>query len=219
MRLVALSDTHEYHNRLQVPDGDLLIHAGDFSMRADIRTVKEFARWFKALPHQHKIIVAGNHDAACEGRIQTMTEIFDPVIYLDHEEVVGKIGGYRVFGSPYTQAIYDPSPWFFDYQKGPRSRELWDQIPDGIDILITHGPPKGILDLVPFPRPGESPNVGDINLLSRVMDVKPKVHIFGHIHEGHGSYIRPEVWETKFYNVSVCDGDYRPVNPVTVIDL
>jgi Icc-related predicted phosphoesterase len=74
------------------------------------------------------------------------------------------------------------------------------------------------MDLVPFPHPGESPNVGDVNLLYRVHEVKPKVHIFGHIHEGYGSYIRDHL-DTKFYNVAVCDGNYNPVNPITVVDI
>lgn len=216
MRLVCLSDTHGYHEGLSIPDGDVLIHAGDFSMRAKHQDLQSFRKWFKALPHKHKIFVPGNHDMICETDRYWAHREFSGVTYLEHNSV--EIEGVRFFGSPYTQAIYDPSPWFFDYQSGPRSRELWDQIPEGTDVLITHGPPKGILDLVNEAHPGEMPNVGDINLLSRVMDVKPKVHIFGHIHEGYGSYIR-EHWDTKFFNVSVCDVNYQPNNPVTVIDL
>jgi Icc-related predicted phosphoesterase len=74
------------------------------------------------------------------------------------------------------------------------------------------------MDLVPFPHPGESPNVGDVNLLTRVMDVKPALMFFGHIHEGYGSYKHP-VYQTQFYNVSICDGSYQPVNPITVVDI
>ena len=217
MRIVAMSDTHEYHNRLQVPDGDLLIHAGDFSMRAKHHDLIQFAQWFKALPHKHKIFVPGNHDMICETDPHWARQELGGVIYLDHS-VTGRVEGYRIFGSPYTQAIYDPSPWFFDYQQGPRSKELWEKIPDGIDILITHGPPKDIMDLVDDPHPGDTTNVGDVNLLYRVHEVKPKVHIFGHIHEGYGSYIRDHL-DTKFYNVAVCDGNYNPVNPITVVDI
>lgn len=218
MRLVCLSDTHGYHKRLTIPDGDVLIHAGDFSMRANKPVVSEFAMWFKSLPHKHKIITAGNHDMACEGSRMWTIDTFGPSVnYLVHQSV--KIDELYFFASPYSPAIHDPSDWAFDYKRtSSRSRDLWDAIPMNTNVLITHGPPKGILDLVPVPLPGENPNVGDINLLSRVMDVKPKVHIFGHIHEGYGSYER-ELWATKFYNVCVCDGGYRPVNPVTVIDL
>lgn len=217
MRIVALSDTHGYHNGLQVPDGDLLIHAGDFSMRANKLIVIEFANWFKSLPHKHKIVISGNHDAACDGRLPWAREVFSPAIYLDHE--LCEVMGYSIFASPYTSSIYEPSPWFFDYPRyGERSKELWDQLPDYLDLLITHGPPHGIMDLVPFIHPGEDPHVGDENLLNRVKQILPRIHIFGHIHEGHGSYVH-DIWSTKFYNVCVCDGDYRPVNPITVIDL
>jgi Icc-related predicted phosphoesterase len=202
---------------LTIPDGDVLIHAGDFSMRAKHHDLIEFAKWFKSLPHQHKIFVPGNHDMVCESDSHWSRQEFSGVIYLDHS-VTGRIPGLRVFGSPYSQAIYDPSPWFFDYQAGARSQELWRQIPDGIDVLITHGPPKGILDLVDEAHPGEDPHVGDVNLLHRVHEVKPKVHIFGHIHEGYGSYIREHL-DTRFYNVCVCDVNYQPNNPITVIDL
>lgn len=218
MRLVVMSDTHGYHKRLTVPDGDVLIHAGDFSMRAKAYDIMEFAGWFKSLPHKHKIMTPGNHDMACEGnRSRTDEEFGRKVHYLVHQTAI--IEGVKFFVSPYSIAIYDPSPWAFDYQKtSARSKDLWEQIPMDTDVLVTHGPPKGILDKVLHPFPGEDANVGDLNLLSRVMDVKPKVHLFGHIHEGYGSYIR-ELWETKFYNVSVCDADYKPVNPITVIDL
>lgn len=228
MRIIALSDTHGYHKRLTVPDGDLLIHAGDFSMRAKAHDVVEFARWFKALPHPHKIFVPGNHDMACEQDGSWAREEFAPAIYLEHEAC--EVMGYTIFGSAYSSAIYDPSPWFFDYQRyGSRSKDLCDQIPDHVDILITHGPPYGIGDLVPDPRVGEDPHVGDPNLLNRVKQTLPRIHIFGHIHEGYGVY-RPDYvdmfghndpreFNVEFYNVCVCNGDYKPVNPITVIDL
>lgn len=217
MRIVAISDTHGYHKRLTIPEGDMLICAGDFSMRAKSYEVTQFAEWFNQQPHKYKVIVPGNHDVACEGDRPWCKEEFSPAVYLDHEE--SKVAGYRVFGSPYSSSIYEPSPWAFDYPpNGDRSERLWSQIPDGIDILITHGPPKGILDVVLDPHVGEDQHVGDVNLLYHVKRVIPKVHIFGHIHEGYGKYISP-VWTTEFYNVCVCDVHYQPRNPVTVIDL
>lgn len=217
-RIVALSDTHGYHKQLQVPDGDLLIHAGDLGMRTKAYEVVEFARWFNSLPHPNKIVIAGNHDMACEGRNRLWTcETFAPTIYLDHESC--EVNGYRIFGSPYTSSVYEPSPWFFDYPRyGERSKSLWAQIPKNLDILITHGPPYMIRDLVPEPNPGEDPHVGDANLLARVRKTLPRLHIFGHIHEGHG-HSENDLFTTQFYNVSVCDGAYRPVNPITVIEI
>lgn len=214
MRIVALSDTHGYHKQLSIPDGDVLIHAGDFSMRAKSRDVTEFVEWINSLPHKHKIMTPGNHDMACESHNMWS---YEPTVYLCHEST--EIEGIKFFASPYSVAIYDPSPWAFDYQRDSEGfKQKWSEIPMDTDVLITHGPPKGILDRVLSPHPGEDPNVGDINLLYRVMDVRPKVHLFGHIHEGYGSYQHP-VYPTKFYNVSVCNVNYKPDNPITVIDL
>lgn len=217
MRIVAMSDTHGYHRNLKVPDGDLLIHAGDFSMRAKLKDVVEFARWFKSLPHKHKILVPGNHDVYCEFDPAWAREEFFPAILLAHEEC--EIEGRRIFGSPYSSSIYEPSPWSFDYRPdGPRSKELWSQIPDHLSILITHGPPKGMCDLVDSAHIGEDPHVGDLNLLRNVERALPSLHIFGHIHEGYGNFAS-DMWSTSFHNVSVCDVEYRPVNPVSIINL
>jgi Icc-related predicted phosphoesterase len=202
---------------MDIPDGDMLICAGDFSMRAKNFEVTQFAEWFNKQPHQFKVIVPGNHDVYCETDPHFAREEFAPATYLCHEEK--EVNGYRVFGSPYSSSIYEPSPWSFDYNpKGPRSEAIWSQIPDNIDILITHGPPKGILDRVFDPHVGEDPHVGDVNLLYHVKRGLPRVHIFGHIHEAYGSYIR-DTWTTRFYNVCICDVHYQPSNPVTVFDL
>jgi Icc-related predicted phosphoesterase len=217
LKIVAISDTHGFHKGLTIPDGDMLICAGDFSMRAEMKHVVEFAQWFNSHPHKHKVVVAGNHDMYCEGERQWTKDEFFPAIYLVHEEA--EVNGYRVFGSPYSSCIFVPSAWSFDYDpKGPRSEGLWSQIPDNLDILITHGPPKGILDKVDRTNPREDEHVGDVNLLYHVKRALPRAHIFGHIHEGAGSYIS-DLWTTKFYNACVCNGKYKPMNPVTVFDL
>lgn len=216
MRIVALSDTHGHHKKMTIPDGDLLIYAGDFSMCARLNDVVEFAAWLKALPHEHKIVIPGNHDLYCEGEFQWAREEFFPAEYLMHMPT--EIAGYRIFGSPYSSSIFEPSRWVFDYPRdGPRSRQLWEHIPDGTDILVTHGPPKGILDRVLNVHQGEDPHVGDFYLKQVVERVRPKVHIFGHIHEGFGSQVVE--YGTSFYNVCVCNVYYKPLNPVTVIDL
>jgi len=217
MRIVCLSDTHGYHKLLKVPDGDMLICAGDFSMSAKLQHVVQFADWFKSRPHKYKIIVAGNHDMYCEDDHFWTRQEFFPAIYLNHE--AAEVGGLKIFGSPYSCALYQPSPWAFDYdRKSYRSEQLWSRIPEGLDILITHGPPKGILDLVDTHGTREDPNVGDVNLLYHVKRTLPKVHIFGHIHEGYGAY-ENAAFRTRFYNVSACDVRYNPSNPVTVFDL
>lgn len=218
MRIVALSDTHGFHNKLTVPDGDIFICAGDFAMRARLKHVSEFAKWVNHLPHKHKIVVAGNHDCACEEQDFLVKDEFSPSVYLRHDFI--HVDGVCFFGSPYTSAVHDPSQWNFDYPKyGERGKRLWLELLEApkIDVLITHGPPYGIMDRVLDPHPGEDPHVGDETLLRVVKQIQPKVHIFGHIHEGYGKQITEG--PTQFYNVSVCDVDYKPINPITVIDL
>lgn len=217
MRIVAMSDTHGYHKKLTVPDGDVFIHAGDFSMRARIEQVQEFTHWLDSLPHKHKIIVPGNHDIACESNSRSMMkDMFGSSIYLDHE--YHEIDGVVFFGSPYTTAIKDPSDWSFDYPRGGRRGALlWEPIlhGNGMDILITHGPAYGILDKVSDPHFGEDAHVGEKWLSNIIEKHNPTLHIFGHIHEGYG-HMRDV--ETSYYNVSVCTEQYKPTNPITTIN-
>lgn len=221
MRIVALSDTHGFHKFLNVPDGDVLVHAGDFSMAASYRDVVEFTEWLDDLPHKHKIVVPGNHDIYVHGAITLCEELFRPVHLLIDRAVT--LDGIEFFGSPWTPSIFEPSRWVFDYPKGSnRARRIWKNVPF-TNVLITHGPPQGILDEIPKEdcHPGETPNVGDPFLREYVETFGPMVHIFGHIHEGHGSVKSGDLgqFHTDFYNVCICDGAYKPINPITVIDL
>ncbi len=220
MRIVALSDTHGYHKKLSVPDGDVFIHAGDFSMRAKKKHVVEFASWVKSLPHKYKIIVPGNHDMACEGQESWAKEEFSPAMFLVHDFV--EIEGLVFFGSPYTSSIQEPSDWCYDYPRyGERGKRYWNSINGHyniIDVMITHGPPKFIGDLLCEPHVGEDPNVGDETLRTVVDRIDPRIHIFGHIHEGYGVY-QVDTCQTKFYNVSTCTLDYKPTNPIVTIDI
>lgn len=219
MRIVALSDTHLHHRDLTVPDGDVLVHAGDFSNRGTFGDLRDFAEWFLDQPHRHKVFTPGNHDLVCEDNsLSYIKTIFPGVHVLYHETVV--IDGVNFFGSPWSAEIYPGSPWSFSHPKSESSdfsARLWAQIPDGVDVLITHGPPYGVLDLVASAFKGEDPHVGDKNLLARVREINPKVHIFGHIHEQGG--LSDYEYQTWFYNAAICDLAYRPVNPITVIDL
>jgi len=218
MRLVCMSDTHGFHKKLTIPDGDMFICAGDFSMRAKMSHVVEFARWVDSLPHKYKIVVPGNHDMACEGNELWAQEEFAPAVFFRHD--YHYVGGLRIFGSAYSSSIFEPSEWCYDYPRygefGPR---LWSAIRDyPVDVLITHGPPRTIGDRVISQHDREDPHDGDGALLRVVKDIQPKVHIFGHIHEGYGSYTIQDC-STRFYNVSVCTVEYQPTNPVTIVDL
>lgn len=208
MRLVVIGDSHGYHDHLEVPDGDVLIHAGDFCSWGTIRDVIRFKTWLVAQPHKHKVVVAGNHDVTFErDPITSRVVLGDACTYLQDQETV--IAGVRFYGSPWQPYFCD---WAFNLRRGEPLRAKWDLIPLDTDVLITHGPPYGILDLVPY----DNEHVGCRELGKRITIVQPKVHIFGHIHEGYGHDRKGGI---DYYNVSVCTGDYKPINPVTVIDI
>ncbi len=206
MKLVIVSDTHLFHPEIE--KCDLLIHAGDACRYGTMSELKKFLKWFKAAPAKQKIFVPGNHDKVMEGpRGQNMFKGLENVHLLMGESV--KIGGFKIWGSPQTPRFFD---WAFMYSRGYAP---WEQIPDDTDILITHGPPYGHGDYVPR----DNRVVGCIELLNRVAKVKPKLHIFGHIHEGRGITRSDGIPGTAFINASIVDGDYRPIYKPWVIEL
>jgi Icc-related predicted phosphoesterase len=211
MRIVFASDTHSLHDRLLVPDGDVFVHCGDFTMNGELPDVAEFGRWVGSLPHPHKVVVAGNHDRSFEDDLPAALAALDishnGIVYLEDNALA--IEGVRFWGSPWQPWFYD---WAFNLRRGPEIAAKWELIPDDTDVLVTHGPPVGILDYVPR---GQQ-HVGCTDLLARVAEVKPRVHAFGHIHEGAGVLERDG---TTFVNASICDEKYRPVNPCRIVDL
>lgn len=205
MRIVCLSDTH--NEQFDVPEGDILIHAGDATIRGTVEEVSAFNAWFSALPHKHKIFVAGNHDWLFETNPVMARAVLDKsVIYLLDSSV--EIDGLKVYGSPWQPRFYD---WAFNLNRGPEMAEKWDLIPAGTDVLITHGPPHGILD-----RTAYGDLAGCEELIKKVKDVRPQVHIFGHIHEGYGQI---DKFGVTFINASNCDEKYYPVNPPIVLNI
>lgn len=210
MRLVILSDTHSLHGLIKVPNGDVLIHCGDLCGRGSIEDVRNFDRWLGTLPHKYKIIIAGNHDIAFES--QNAGQSICNAIYLQDSGV--EIDGLKFYGSPWQPEFFN---WSFNLPRGKPLQEKWNLIPDDVDILITHGPPHGILDECPDIRPGHgNVHAGCEELMMAVRRVNPIVHCFGHIHEGYG---RIKIGQTLFVNASICTGRYQPVNPVQVVDL
>ena len=224
MRLVVLSDTHSLHASIAggVPEGDVLIHGGDFCGSNSKVSVGAFLEWFAEQPHEHKIFIAGNHDGAferdpewCKAAIQ---DIDPSLVYLQDSGY--EIDGVKFWGSPWQPEFCD---WHFNLPRGPRLAEKWALIPDDTDVLITHGPPKNILDgCPPFPpsghegMPQETFHAGCEEMVKVVQRIKPKVHIFGHIHEGYGTHEQNGI---TFINGSNVNGAYRPVNPAIVFDI
>jgi len=208
---VAISDTHNRHSELTIPDADLIIHAGDSTGRGTTREITEFCEWYGSLPHQHKILIAGNHDWGFQENPEVCQRICkdNGIIYLQDSNVT--INGIKIHGSPQSPEFCD---WAFNCWRTQKMKDLdvhghdyefigkfWDMIPADTDILITHGPPYEILDRC------AGGNVGCEELLKAVKRVNPDFHIFGHIHEGSGN---KEIGETNFINASSLDGRYEP---------
>lgn len=206
-RIVCLSDTHNCNEQIAVPDGDILIHAGDATVSGTIDEILLFSQWLDRLPHRHKIFVAGNHDWLFEINNRLARKLLGAeIVYLQDSAV--EIEGLKIYGSPWQPWFFD---WAFNLPRGEPLAEKWRLIPPATDVLITHGPPFGILD---FPPDGS--NVGCEMLRRRIEEIRPKLHVFGHIHHSYGTVEKSGV---KFVNASNCDEAYEPVNPPLVFDL
>jgi Icc-related predicted phosphoesterase len=210
MKIWFISDTHNKHRQLKVPtDVDAVIHSGDESEARDPWTneheARDFFEWYSSLPIEAKFFVPGNHSTAMEQGLVQASE-YPSVHFLVHEQ--REWAGLKIFGSPYT-------PQFFDwaYMK-PRSEldAVWQSIPEGIDILITHGPPKGLFDLTRDMDTGGPVHVGSMSLMKHVEHrIQPRIHCFGHIHDernfsNYGAITRGQ---THFINCACCDNANR----------
>jgi Icc-related predicted phosphoesterase len=215
-RIVAISDTHGKHLGLQVPDGDVLIHCGDFCNHGTYKDAVKFIGWFQTIPHKHKIFIAGNHDLVFEqgsyNDITTLTEVMlsANTHYLNDSGV--NLHGINFWGSPVQPRFFN---WAFNRDRGPDIKKHWDKIPSNTDVLITHGPPYGILDEAP--RVTGFDHVGCKDLLQSTLDIAPKLHLFGHIHfSGGKSFIAPK---TTYINASLADENYAITQKPFVIDI
>lgn len=210
MQITFISDTHGLHHQMteDLPGGPILIHAGDVTGRGTIREINDFLTWFADLPYMHKIFIAGNHDFGFEAVRHNTDEgikIPDNVIYLQDDFVI--VEGIKVYGAPWQPRFFN---WAFNLDRGEPLAEKWKMIPDDTDILVTHGPPFGILD-----RTKEGLNVGCDDLFNRVLEVRPKIHVFGHIHEGYG---QTNIDGTTYINACMLNRNYSYRNLPVVID-
>lgn len=212
MRLVVISDTHGLHDQIQsLPEGDVLVHAGDFmNSGIDSRELISFNKWLGDQNFLHRIVCSGNHDRYFQAAPKIACSLLTNATYLENTGMV--IDGVSFWASPYTPAFLN---WAFMYPRGLAARKYWDQIPRGVDVLITHGPPYGILDQT---APGEA-HLGCEELRSAVEEKPPRVHLFGHIHGGAGVF---DDGVTRFVNAAYLNERYRPLAPagqVRVVDL
>ena len=216
MKIVFVSDTHCQHRRINVPDGDVFVHAGDFLLSGnmdELASLQDFNTWLGELPHKHKLLTFGNHDRMMEMMPAMRAEITNARVFVDQWV---EVDGVSFYLSPWTPRFPEGS----DYWKFMRERNqmytIWERIPPKTDVLVTHGPPYGGLDMTPYGR------AGDEALRRIVARVRPRIHAFGHIHEGYGreSTIQPpESRGTLFLNCSQVDAAYRLVNKPWVVEL
>jgi hypothetical protein len=213
-KITFISDTHTKHNQItaDLPGGDILIHAGDF-MNAGYNPDEAtgFFKWFDEINnYDTKIFIAGNHDRWMENepeKVKGLLTGYKTIDYLEDEELVdygdgpnGDLGGnIRMYGSPWQPEFYN---WAFNLPRhGKELKSKWDAIPNNTDILITHGPPYGYLDI----PGGQCVRVGCEILRERVDEFKPKINVFGHIHGSHGYHFNGH---THFINASVLNEQY-----------
>ncbi|MEM7657912.1 MAG: metallophosphoesterase family protein [Bacteroidota bacterium] len=206
MRLICISDTHGLHADLQLPDGDLLLHAGDLSKRGTREQLTDFFSWFEAQPHPYKVCIAGNHDFLAENHPNAFQQMIpDNCTYLEDSGV--EIEGIRIWGSPITPWFFD---WAFNRRRGAEIRKYWEQIPANTDILLTHGPPLGAGDMTFH---GQAAGCKDLREIIELH--QPRFHFFGHIHEAVGESL---IGATRCINVCSVNLKYQLVHEPVVID-
>ena len=206
MKIWHISDTHTYHNLLEIPeDIDLVIFSGDCSNPKDIyrneQEVREFINWFSELPIQHKVFIAGNHDCSIEKKLIVESDFNNNLIhYLENSSI--EIEGLKIYGSPYTPSFGN---WSF-MKARHKLFDTWEAIPEDTDILIVHGPPKGILDLS-YNREHVLEFCGCSALKKRVLKLNLKLMCFGHIHNSediiNAGIMKLSILDTIFSNGSV----------------
>ena len=217
-KITFISDTHTKHDKVNgfLPGGDILIHAGDLTGRGYLYEIDDFLKWFDKIDnYDTKIFIAGNHDFGFEdnpNQIKSLLTEYKTVDYLQDDLLLVGKGDYedmvKVWGTPWQPEFHN---WAFNLPRGEKLKEKWDMIPTNTDILITHGPPHGKLDYVPY----SNMNVGCEELIKRVNEIKPKINVFGHIHEGYGYVFDGN---THFINAAVLNGRYEFQNkPINVL--
>lgn len=215
-RITFISDTHTKHDKVSgfLTGGDILVHAGDLTGRGYITEIENFMKWYDNINnYDTKVFIAGNHDFGFQDdneKLRGLLTGYKTIDYLedelmmvgeDYEDMI------KIWGTPWQPEFHN---WAFNLPRGEKLKEKWDMIPTNTDILITHGPPFGKLDYVPY----DGVNVGCEELMKRVEQIKPKIHVFGHIHEGYGYVFDGN---THFINAAVLNGRYEfRKKPITV---
>jgi len=198
LKVIAFSDTHRTHEDLTIDYCSVLIFAGDHHCTTQLELAR-FLEWFSEQPSEYKIFIPGNHDIYCEKNPEDTRQLMSDydIIYLCDSGAI--LEGKKFWGSPVTPEFNN---WAFN--RTPEQREKhWKRVPENLDVLITHGPPKYIMDETIM----TNGPVGCPYLNTEVENKKPKHHVFGHIHSAAG---QKRIGSTHFHNVSVLTDNYAP---------
>ncbi len=219
MKITCIADLHGYYP--DFPGGDLLIIAGDLTGRDTDEQQRDFIVWLAQIqrkaPYRKIVYIAGNHDnffydKKRHGALKSPPEW--NVEYLCDSGI--EFDGLKIWGSPWTPTFKGINPACTAFCAATDViKPYFDAIPDGIDILVTHGPPYGVMDIV-YDADGAKERCGSKALAQAVKRVKPRAHIFGHIHEGYGTHARDG---TTYVNCSHVNQFYRPTNPHIGIEI
>lgn len=199
-----LSDTHNRHDNVECEGGDILIHAGDSTGGGRLYEITDFLDWYAEQDYSHLIIIAGNHDWGFERTPDLIAKECKKrnIILLNDSGVT--VEGIKIWGSPVQPWFHD---WAFNRQRGPEIQKHWDLIPKDTEILITHGPPHGILDVTTYANGTPKERVGCYELADTLAKTEVRLHVFGHIHEARGvQYSGPRT----YVNASFLDRMYYP---------
>jgi Icc-related predicted phosphoesterase len=248
IKIGFISDIHNKQNQWemnmfergyinQLEHCDIIAFTGDMTMGGRENEIEQFLKWFNEfIPTSQKVAIGGNHDFfldtewyartakgavrhnrdnAFREDIENLLKKYPNVNYLNDSSI--ELMGVKFWGSPITPWFHD---WAFNRFRGPDIQKHWDNIPNDTDVLLVHGPPYGLGDLLApkFRRYDEDPNVGCQNLLAKVLEVNPKICAYGHIHEGYGTYQHNDV-DTIFVNCSVLDENYQPINKPIILEV
>ena len=208
MRILCTSDLHGQWGFLQMPEADVLVIAGDLTTFGRLDEVVKFNEALLHYPIPTKIVIAGNHDWAFYNDTSKgmARRLITNAHYLEDSGVV--LDGVKFWGSPWTPQLYD---WAFMLPRWNMFKK-WDLIPNDTDVLITHGPPAGQRDSAyQSPEP-----FGCEALRDAVQRVRPKLHIFGHVHEAYGTSFNEH---TGFVNCCRCNRAYNPVNDPILVEV
>jgi Icc-related predicted phosphoesterase len=209
-RACLISDTHSFHRQIQLESVDILFVAGDFSLRRTEEELIDFLSWMREQHEGSIVLVSGNHDRYYwknTPRFLALMNEYD-ICYLENSSV--DLLGLKIWGSPITAPALTGLKRRFEMDESSRN-EIWTTIPPDVDVVITHCPPFGILDS------SEGFSLGCKSLLDRIFEIKPKYHLFGHIHQSYG---RVALASTIFCNGALCgDVTYGIVNNAVYFEI